>query len=101
MVEPAAGGPTFPVGAAEALASRLDTLAADLDEAARLRVEARDGMPEFAGRHADDYRAWVGSYAEMIADYSERLRKAAGRLRDAVDEHGADRRQWFDMGQPV
>lgn len=97
----APGGPAFPVASAEALAATLDGAASDLEEAARLRSEARDSVPEFQGVHADNYRDQVARYLLLIGSASEEFRRAAGQLRDAVEGHQDARQTWFNMGQPI
>jgi hypothetical protein len=101
MVAPAAGGPTFPVAAAQTLADKLDQIVKDLDDAATARVNAAESMPEYKGRYAEDYRDNVAAYASKTSDTTDLFRRTAGRLRDAIDEHANNRQQWFDQGQPI
>jgi hypothetical protein len=102
MAAPAApGGPTFPVASAEALAAMLRAVASDLEDAARLRVEARDSVPEFQGRHADTYRADVGGYGLRVEAYCDEIRRTAGRLTDALEEYQHLRSRWIEIGQPI
>jgi hypothetical protein len=89
------------VASAEALAALLRTVASDLEEAARLRLEARESVPEFQGRHADAYRAEVGGYGLRVGAYCDEFRRTAGRLTDAVEEYQHLRTQWIEIGQPI
>jgi hypothetical protein len=85
--------PQFPVVAAEALATLLDQLATNLEDAIAARSQAGNNLPEFEGTVADQYRTDLGNHEGDVADVVERFRSTAGRLRDAVIEHQEDRQR--------
>jgi hypothetical protein len=53
------------------------------------------------GALADNHREPVGAYLGLIESTSEEFRRAADRLRDAVEQHQDARRAWVDSGQPI
>ncbi|HEY8525016.1 MAG TPA: hypothetical protein VIL48_08645 [Acidimicrobiales bacterium] len=84
---------TFPVTAARTLAARLDRVASALDEATGARAQAGAALTEFQGAYADHYRETLDDHARSVAGLVERLRRTAGRLRDAIDEYEDLRRR--------
>lgn len=82
----------FPAAQAIDLADHLEQLAARLTTAVDARLLANTNMPEFEGHFADEYRQMLHAHAADTARAVDLLRRTAGGLRAASEEHFHHRR---------